>query len=117
MVVCSGFFGNVVLKMLEGVSDTIWRMARYAHKKNLTWRLGMAALKPALDQLMEITDWQQYGGAPLLGFDHLFIKAHGRSSARAITNAIKVASKALTGDLCGGIATGMKDLGARLPAA
>src|SRR4029079_4936837 len=102
--------GKVVLKMLEVVTDTILRMARYAHKKNLTWRLGMAALKPALDQLREITDWEQYGGAPLLGFEHLFIKAHGRSSARAITNAIKVASKALTGDLCGGIATGMREL-------
>ena len=117
VVVCSGFVGNVVLKMLEGVSDTILRMARYAHKKNLTWRIGLAALKPALDQLMEVTDWQQYGGAPLLGFERLFIKAHGRSSARAITNAIKVASKALSGDLCGGIAAGVRDLGARLPAA
>jgi phosphate acyltransferase len=117
VVVCSGFVGNVVLKMLEGVTETILRMARYAHKQNLTWRLGMAALKPALDQLMSVTDWEQYGGAPLLGFDHLFIKAHGRSSARAITNAIKVASKGLTGDLCGSIATGMRGVASRTAAA
>jgi glycerol-3-phosphate acyltransferase PlsX len=113
VVVCSGFVGNVVLKMLEGVSETVLRMFRYAHKEKLSWRLALAALRPALDQLKEVTDWQQYGGAPLLGFEHLFIKAHGRSSARAITNAVKVASKALTGDLCGGIATGVRDLAAR----
>jgi glycerol-3-phosphate acyltransferase PlsX len=113
VVVCSGFVGNVVLKLLEGVGETVLRMARYAHKERLTWRLGMAALRPALDQLKGITDWEQYGGAPLLGFEHLFIKAHGRSSARAITNAVKVASKALTGDLCGGIARGVRGLSER----
>ena len=113
VVVCSGFVGNVVLKMLEGVSDTVLRMMRYAHKEKLSWRLALAALRPALDQLKEVTDWQQYGGAPLLGFEHLFIKAHGRSSARAITNAIKVASKALSGDLCGGIASGVRGLASR----
>ena len=113
VVVCSGFVGNVVLKMLEGVSETILRMARYAHKQNLAWRLGLAALRPALDQLKSVTDWEQYGGAPLLGLDHLFIKAHGRSSARAITNAIKVASKAQAGDLCGSIGRGMRELAER----
>jgi glycerol-3-phosphate acyltransferase PlsX len=113
VIVCSGFVGNVVLKMLEGVSETILRMARYAHKERLTWRLALAALKPALDQLKEVTDWEQYGGAPLLGFEHLFIKAHGRSSARAITNAIRVASKAQSGDLCGVIAAGVKGLAER----
>jgi phosphate acyltransferase len=101
VVVCSGFVGNVVLKMLEGIGDTMIRLARYAHKEKLTWRLGLIALNSALDQLKQLYDWEQYGGAPLLGFEHLFIKAHGRSSARAITNAIKVANKSLTGNLCG----------------
>ncbi|MGE3764972.1 MAG: hypothetical protein AB7L94_22125, partial [Kofleriaceae bacterium] len=55
-------------------------------------------------------DWQQYGGAPLLGFTNPFIKAHGRSNARAIGNAIKVAHKALAGNLCGNIARTMAEL-------
>ena len=83
--------------MLEGVSETVVRLARYAHKERLAWRLGLIALSSAIDQLKSITDWQQYGGAPLLGFTHPFIKAHGRSNARAVTNAIKVAHKALAG--------------------
>jgi glycerol-3-phosphate acyltransferase PlsX len=41
-------------------------------------------------RIKRLTDWQEYGGAPLLGYDHLCIKAHRRSGARAIANAIKV---------------------------
>lgn len=100
VVVCSGFVGNVVLKMLEGVSETVLRLARYAHKERLAWRLGLMALSGAIDQLKEVTDWRQYGGAPLLGFAHPFIKAHGRSNAQAVHNAIRVAHKALVGQLC-----------------
>ena len=113
VVVTSGFVGNVVLKMLEGVSETVVRLARYAHKERLAWRLGLIALSSAIDQLKAITDWQQYGGAPLLGFTHPFIKAHGRSNARAVTNAIKVAHKALAGNLCGHIARTMAELDER----
>jgi glycerol-3-phosphate acyltransferase PlsX len=113
VVVTSGFVGNVALKMLEGVSETVVRLARYAHKEKLTWRLGLLALSSAIDQLKAITDWQQYGGAPLLGFQHPFIKAHGRSNARAISNAIKVAHKALAGNLCGNIARTLAELDER----
>jgi glycerol-3-phosphate acyltransferase PlsX len=104
VVVTSGFVGNVVLSMLEGVSETVVRLARYAHKERLAWRLGLVALSSAIDQLKAITDWRQYGGAPLLGFTHPFIKAHGRSNARAMNNAVKVAHKALAGNLSGNIA-------------
>ena len=113
VIVTSGFVGNVVLKMLEGVSETVVRLARYAHKERLAWRLGLLALSSAIDQLKQITDWQQYGGAPLLGFAHPFIKAHGRSNARAVTNAVKVAHKALAGNLTGNIARTMAELDER----
>jgi len=94
VVVTNGFVGNVVLKMLEGVSDTVMRLAKYAVEKNLRYRAGAALLAPAVKALRRATDWEQYGGAPILGFDHLCIKAHGRSSPRAIRNALKVADRA-----------------------
>ncbi len=94
VVVCSGFVGNVVLKMLEGVSETVVRLAGYAYKEKLLWRAGLMMLAGGFKRLKELTDWQQYGGAPVLGFDHIFIKAHGRSSEHALGNAIKVAAKA-----------------------
>lgn len=99
VVVCDGFVGNVVLKMLEGVAETVVELARYAYKEKLRWRAGMAMLSGGLQRLKDITDWEQYGGAPVLGFDKVFIKAHGRSRARAIANAGKVAAKASSSDL------------------
>jgi len=113
VVVCSGFVGNVVLKMLEGVSETIVRLAGYAYKERLIWRAGLMMLSGGLARLKEITDWEQYGGAPLLGLDKLFIKAHGRSKARAITNACKVAAKAVGADLHGEIERAMRAFDAR----
>jgi len=100
VVVTEGFTGNVVLKMLEGISETVVDVARYAYRSKLAWRLGLFMLRGGIVQLKQLTDWQQYGGAPVLGFDRPFIKAHGRSNARALANAIKVAHKAAQSGLC-----------------
>lgn len=116
VVVCSGFVGNVVIKMLEGVSQTVVSLARYAYKEKLLWRAALAMLSGGIQRLKSITDWEQYGGAPLLGFENLFIKAHGRSKARAIGNAIRVANKALSADLCGMMTTALADFESRKPA-
>ncbi len=91
--------GKGVLKMLEGVSETVVRLASYAYKEKLMWRAGLAMLSGGIGRLKELTDWKQYGGAPLLGFDRVMIKAHGRSHAHALQNAVKVAAKT--------VATGM----------
>jgi phosphate acyltransferase len=107
VVVTDGFVGNVCLKMLEGVSETVVELARYAYASKLRWRIGLAMLSNGLKQLKELTDWEQYGGAPVLGFDRLFIKAHGRSRARAIANAGKVAAKAVSSDLARAIQDGL----------
>jgi glycerol-3-phosphate acyltransferase PlsX len=70
-------------------------------------KAGLALLLPALKDLKKTTDWQQYGGAPVLGFEQVCIKAHGRSSPRAIKNAIKVAQRAVESDLVSAIRTGL----------
>jgi len=103
VIVTDGFTGNVVLKMLEGVHDTVMDLARFAYRSKLSWRLALLLLRSGITQLKTLTDWQQYGGAPILGFDRLCIKAHGRSGSRAIRNAIKVATKAASSDFTGEI--------------
>jgi glycerol-3-phosphate acyltransferase PlsX len=108
VVVCDGFVGNVSLKMLEGISETVMELARYAYKEKVLWRAGLAMLSSGIKRLKDLTDWEQYGGAPVLGFDQLFIKAHGRSRAHAITNAGKVAARAVRHDLAGAIQAGLK---------
>jgi phosphate acyltransferase len=99
VIVTDGFVGNVCLKMLEGVHETVMDLARYAYKEKLRWRAGLDMLSSGIQRIKDITDWEQYGGAPILGFDRIFIKAHGRSKARAITNAGKVAAKAVARQL------------------
>jgi glycerol-3-phosphate acyltransferase PlsX len=107
VIVCDGFVGNVCLKMLEGVQETVIELAQYAHKSKLRWRAGLAMLSSGIRRLKEVTDWQQYGGAPVLGFDRVLIKAHGRSKARAIANAGKVAAKASAANLSRAILEGL----------
>jgi glycerol-3-phosphate acyltransferase PlsX len=111
VVVTGGFTGNIVLKMLEGVSDTMMRLARTAGARSFRFAAGLALLAPAVKRIREVTDWEQYGGAPLLGFDRLCIKAHGRSSERAIGNAIRVAARTARTDLIGAIRAGLEAAG------
>ncbi len=117
VIVCDGFTGNVVLKMLEGVSETVMSLARFAYRSKLAWKIALALLAGGIKQLKTVTDWQQYGGAPILGFDRICIKAHGRSGPRAIRNAIRVAAKCVEQDLVGSIRVRMEELGAGAPPA
>ncbi len=104
VVVTSGFVGNVVQKMLEGISETVLEVARYAYKERLMWRMGLTMLSGGIRQLKQLTDWEQYGGAPLLGFHKMVIKADLRSKEQAIVNAGKVAAKAVAADVAQAIA-------------
>ena len=109
VVVCEGFLGNVVLKMLEGVGEVVADLAKDAYARRFLWRLGLTMLSSGVRQLRTMTDWKQYGGAPLLGLDGVVVKAHGRSNPRAVRNALKVATKAVRGDLTGKIAAGLAE--------
>jgi glycerol-3-phosphate acyltransferase PlsX len=84
VVVCDGFVGNVVLKFYEGVAPF---MIGLLAKAGVDQKLMMGALK----QL----DYSEHGGAPLLGVNGISIISHGKSSPRAIMNAIKVAVQAI----------------------
>ncbi len=110
VVVTGGFVGNIVLKMLEGVAETMQDLLRYAFDQSLMNKAGLALLAPALKELKKTTDWQQYGGAHILGFDRVCIKAHGRSSPRAIKNAVKVACRAVDARLVDAITDGIAAL-------
>ena len=95
VVVTGGFVGNIVVKMLEGVAESMTSLLRSAFDQSLMNKAGIALLLPALNELKKTTDWEQYGGAPILGFDQVCIKAHGRSGPRALKNALKVADRAV----------------------
>jgi glycerol-3-phosphate acyltransferase PlsX len=95
VIVCEGLLGNVALKLIEGVSEVFHDLANLAAERRLAWRVGLRLLSRGIERLRELTDYTQYGGSPILGFEHLFIKCHGRSTAHATANAVKVAAKAV----------------------
>ncbi|MFZ5906828.1 MAG: phosphate acyltransferase PlsX [Nitrospirota bacterium] len=92
VIVCDGFTGNVILKTSEGLADTLIKMLRREVANLTSGRIGYLFIKPALKNFKKKTDYDEYGGAPLLGINGTCIISHGRSTAKAIRNAIKVAS-------------------------
>jgi glycerol-3-phosphate acyltransferase PlsX len=84
VVVCDGFVGNVVLKFYEAIAPFIIRLLKESG-------LDEKAMMRALKQL----DYSEHGGAPLLGVNGVSIISHGKSSPRAIKNALKVAVQAV----------------------
>jgi glycerol-3-phosphate acyltransferase PlsX len=95
VIVCEGLLGNVTLKLLEGISEVFNDLTSLAAERRVAWRLGLKLLSRGIERLRALTDYTQYGGSPILGFEHLFLKCHGRSNARAVSNAVKVAAKAV----------------------
>lgn len=108
VIVASGFVGDMAIKMLEGVSETMLRLARYAYKERLLWRAALALISSGVERLKSVTDWEQYGGAPLLGLEHVCIKTHRSSGATAVANAIRLATKCLSSDVNGALSTALE---------
>ena len=92
VIVCDGFTGNIVLKTSEGLADVLIKMIKREVAHLTAGRIAYLLLKPALKNFKKKTDYDEYGGAPLLGINGTCIISHGRSTAKAIKNAIRVAS-------------------------
>ncbi len=88
VVVCDGFVGNIVLKFTEGLAEGLFQTIA-AELQHATPDL-VKAFQPVMDKVFAKHDWQEYGGAPLLGVGGYSLICHGRSEARAIKNAIRV---------------------------
>ena len=91
VVVCDGFIGNVVLKASEALGEFVTRTLRVELTRTLPRKLGALLAKGAFDDLKKRMDYSEYGGAPLLGVKGGCIVCHGRSNAKAIKNAVRVA--------------------------
>ena len=95
VVVCDGFTGNVVTKVTEGLSEMLFESLRQALTRQLHFKVAASILRPAFSDVKKQLDYTEYGGAPLLGVDGVVIVAHGRSDAKAIKNALRVAKQAV----------------------
>jgi glycerol-3-phosphate acyltransferase PlsX len=99
VVVCDGFVGNVAIKLAEGIGEFTFALLREEISASPLGMLGALLLRPALRRIKHRVDYEEYGGAPLLGVDGVAIVAHGRSGARAIRNAVRVAHQAALANL------------------
>lgn len=89
VVVCDGFIGNVALKISEGVAETIKKLLLKEISGSWLGRLAYPLIAAPLFNLKRKIDYAEFGGAPLLGVNGITIICHGRSSAKAIKNAIR----------------------------
>lgn len=110
VVVCDGFAGNVALKISEGLSDSLFTLIRGEINRSIVYKLAGMVLKPAFRRVKARLDYEEYGGAPLLGVNGVVIIGHGRSTAKAIRNALRVASQAAEQHLVEAIAEGLQAL-------
>lgn len=92
VVVCDGFVGNVVLKLSEGLGSSLSRMLKKALFSTFMAKMGTLLAKNALHRFSKFVDYAEYGGAHLLGLKGVALVCHGKSSAKAICSAVKMAS-------------------------
>jgi len=97
VVVTDGFVGNVVLKLSEGLVEAVTTMLKEEIMASMPSKLGYMLAKGAFQKLKKKVDYAEYGGAPLLGIEGVCIISHGRSSPKAIKNAILRANECARG--------------------
>ena len=95
VVVCDGFVGNVALKTIEGASSMLFTMIKDEFKNNIiSMMIGLLA-KPFMKRIYKKINYEEFGGALLLGVKGITVISHGRSTAYAIKNAVRVAKEAV----------------------
>ena len=93
VIVTDGFTGNVILKVSESLSEMVEQLLREEIKRTLQASVGFLLSRSAFRRFKQRLDYSEYGGAPLLGVKGCVIIGHGRSSAKAVKNAIRFASE------------------------
>jgi glycerol-3-phosphate acyltransferase PlsX len=96
VVVCDGFTGNVILKVAEGLGEMVVGMLKEEARQSPLYGAGLVLAKGAFRNLKRKVDYSEHGGAPLLGVDGACLIGHGRSTAKAIRNAVRFADSYAT---------------------
>jgi len=99
VVVCDGFVGNVILKFSESIYSFLSHLVRDEIRRGLLAKAGALLMRPAFTSVRSRLDYAEYGGAPLLGGKGVVIISHGKSSRRAIKNALLAAARSVNADV------------------
>src|SRR4051794_16423476 len=101
VIVCDGFTGNVTLKLSEGLVETVESLLHDELAATFGGRVGYVLSRQAFRRFRRRVDYSEFGGAPLVGINGLCIVGHGRSSSKAVANAVTMAVRAVQEDLLG----------------
>jgi len=93
VIVCDGFTGNIMLKVCEGLAETMERLLKREIGPSVTARVGAWLSRDAFTRLRHRVSAVEHGGAPLLGVNGLAVVGHGRSKASAVRNGIATAAR------------------------
>jgi glycerol-3-phosphate acyltransferase PlsX len=93
VIVCDGFTGNVALKLSEGLVEMVEELLGEELQSTFSAQVGSLLSRRAFRRFRKRVDYSEYGGAPLMGVAGLCIVGHGRSSAKAVRNAVAMASR------------------------
>jgi len=107
VIVCDGFEGNICIKSMEALGDTVFKLLRGELKRDLRSKLSGLLGKPAFRRVYRQIDPFEIGGAPLLGVNGVVIIGHGRTNALGVKNAIRQAREAVAGQIIEAIRTGV----------
>lgn len=91
VIVCDGFTGNVALKISEGLVDALERLLGEELSRTFSGMVGSLLSRRAFRRFRRRVDYSEYGGVPVLGVTRLCIVGHGRSSSKAVRNAVAMA--------------------------
>src|SRR5438045_2035089 len=95
VVVCDGFVGNVILKTCESIAVAIFKWLKHELMRSPKRKIGAYLAKNAFLEIKDKTNYEEYGGSPLLGVNGICIIAHGASTPLAVKNAIRVAAESI----------------------
>jgi glycerol-3-phosphate acyltransferase PlsX len=95
VVVCDGFVGNVILKTCESISVAIFQWLKHELSRTPMRKLGAFLARESFRTIKDKTNYEEYGGSPLLGVNGICIIAHGSSTPLAVKNALRVAAESI----------------------
>ena len=109
VVVSDGFTGNIILKMYEGVALTLLNKIKGLFNKNLKTKLAASLVLSDMKELKKQIDYNEFGGAPIIGISKPVFKAHGSAKAKTFKNALKLTASYVENDVISEISTELKN--------
>lgn len=110
VVVADGFTGNIILKLYEGMASLLFGKFKDVLSKNIKTKMAAALILSDMREMKKQIDYNQYGGAPLIGISAPVFKAHGSSKAVTIKNAIRLTGEYVKADVPGTISDALQKI-------